>query len=162
MRSDTRWSQNTTPSHRAGEPSIIIASDLFKTTPVCPRSVVGMAPTFNGLSIGSADMATSLAFYRRLGLDIPAEADHAPHAEAVVDGGIRLMWDCGPEFPPNPGGPSLAFLCAGPEEVDAVHADLVAAGYTSKMAPWDAEWGQRYAVVLDADGYSVDLFAWMK
>jgi len=161
MRSDTRRSQNTTPSHRDGKPSIITASDLFKTTAMCARSVVGMAPTFNGISMGAGNMAASLAFYRRLGLDIPAEADNAPHAE-VEQAGVRLMWDCAPEYPPTPGGGSLAFLCASPAEVDAVHADLVSAGYTSERAPWDAEWGQRYAVVLDADGYHVDLFAWIK
>ena len=94
-------------------------------------------------------------------LDIPAEADNAPHAE-VEQAGVRLMWDCAPEYPPTPGGGSLAFLCASPAEEDAVHANLVSAGYTSERAPWDAEWGQRYAVVLDADGYHVDLFAWIK
>ena len=161
MRSDTRRSQNTTPSHRDGKPSIIIASDLFKTGGMCGRSVGRMAPTFNGISLGAGNMAASLAFYRRLGLDIPPEADHEPHAE-VEQGGVRLMWDCAPEYPPRPGGGSLAFLCADPAEVDSVHDDLVAAGYTSERAPWDAVWGQRYAVMRDADGYSVDLFAWIK
>lgn len=40
-----------------------------------------------------ADMPVALAFYRRLGLDIPADADTAPHAEAPLPGGLRLMWD---------------------------------------------------------------------
>jgi catechol 2,3-dioxygenase-like lactoylglutathione lyase family enzyme len=136
-----------------------------------------MAPIFNGIGLAAADMATSLAFYRRLGLDIPPEADHEPHSEVELPGGVRLMWDThallasiDPAFNPagkedeekKKDGPTLAFLCAGSAEVDTVHADLVAAGYRSVRPPWDAEWGQRYAVVHDPDGYQVDLFAWLK
>ena len=54
---------------------------------------------------------------------------------------------------------SLAFLCGSPAEVDAAYARITAAGYKSRKAPWDAFWGQRYAVVEDPDGNAVDLFA---
>jgi len=33
------------------------------------------------------------------------------------------------------------------------------AGYRGQQAPWDAFWGQRYAVVIDPDGNWIDLFA---
>jgi len=126
-----------------------------------------MAPTFNGIGLVVADMATSLAFYRRLGLDFPAEADREPHVEAEVGGGVRLMFDThetilsfDPDFTPGTGGGgSLAFLCADPAEVDTTHAELVKAGHRSHKEPWDAFWGQRYAVVHDPDGNTVDLFA---
>ena len=36
---------------------------------------------------------------------------------------------------------------------------LTGAGYDGALAPWDAEWGMRYAVVHDPDGTPVDLFA---
>ncbi|MEV4639293.1 VOC family protein [Actinoplanes sp. NPDC049548] len=127
-----------------------------------------MAPTFAGIGLAVADMDTSLAFYRRLGLDIPAGSEKAPHAEVTLPGGIRLMWDSHetmrsfhPDFSPAVGDSrvSLAFACADPADVDRTHAALVAAGHESHLEPWDAEWGQRYAVVLDPDGNSVDLFA---
>jgi catechol 2,3-dioxygenase-like lactoylglutathione lyase family enzyme len=128
-----------------------------------------MAPTFNAIGLAVADMATSLAFYRRLGLDLPADADTQPHVEAELPGGIRLMWDThetirsfDPDFTPSAGGPSLAFLCADPAEVDRVHAELVKAGHSIGKEPWDAEWGQRYAVVHDPDGYGIELFAWVR
>jgi uncharacterized glyoxalase superfamily protein PhnB len=54
---------------------------------------------------------------------------------------------------------SLAFDCGSPAEVDATHDVLVAAGSPSHLAPWDAFWGMRYAVVLDPDGNHVELFA---
>lgn len=36
---------------------------------------------------------------------------------------------------------------------------LVAAGHRGHLEPWDAVWGQRYAVVLDPDGCGVSLLA---
>ena len=44
-------------------------------------------------------------------------------------------------------------------EVDATYEKLVAAGYESRRAPWDAFWGQRYATLLDPDGVEVSLYA---
>lgn len=117
-----------------------------------------------------SDMAASLAFYRRLGLDIPAEADGQPHVEAALPGGLRIGWDTeetirsfDPSWtrPATGGGGRVgtAFLCDSPAEVDAVYAELTDAGYTGHLKPWDAFWGQRYAVVLDPDGCEVSLFA---
>jgi catechol 2,3-dioxygenase-like lactoylglutathione lyase family enzyme len=127
-----------------------------------------MAPTFDLIGIVVADMGKSLAFYRRLGLEIPAEADAEGHAEAALPGGLRLAWDAidvirsfSPEWTPASGGPAmaLAFRCDSPAEVDRVFADLTGAGYAVGRAPWDAFWGQRYATVHDPDGNHVDLFA---
>ena len=39
------------------------------------------------------DMARALACYRRLGLDIPAEADDRPHVEVRVANGVTLFGD---------------------------------------------------------------------
>jgi hypothetical protein len=44
---------------------------LFKTDRLRARKVFGMSPTFDAIGLAVADMATSLRFYRRLGLDIP-------------------------------------------------------------------------------------------
>ncbi|WP_405085321.1 VOC family protein [Microbispora sp. NBC_01389] len=127
-----------------------------------------MTPSFDLIGLVVADMAASLAFYRRLGLDIPPSADTEPHAEVTLGGGLRLAWDTvdtirsfDPAWKPAAGGPrmSLAFRCDGPEEVDRLYADLVEAGYPGHLPPWDAFWGQRYAVLHDPDGNGVDLFA---
>jgi catechol 2,3-dioxygenase-like lactoylglutathione lyase family enzyme len=126
-----------------------------------------MAPTFDAIGLAVADMATALAFYRRLGLDIPAEADSEPHAEVEL-AGVRLMWDTydiirsfdpGWEPPAGEARGSLAFRCADPAEVDATYATMVEAGHDGHLAPWDAPWGQRYAVLRDPDGNGVDLYA---
>ena len=120
-------------------------------------STPGPAPRLNALSIVVADMGATLAFYRRLGLDIPDGADTEMHAEALA-GDLRLLFDTRAvveSFTPV----ALAFECATPAAVDAWHADLVGAGYTSLHDPFDAVWGQRYAVIADPDGNPVDLYA---
>lgn len=127
-----------------------------------------MTPRLDAISVTTADLAASLAFYRRLGLDIPAGAESAPHVEAALPGGQRLLWDTedvvrsfDPEWTGSKGGErlGLAFLCDSPAEVDAVYAELTEAGHPGHLEPWDAVWGQRYAVVLDPDGCAVSLFA---
>ena len=128
------------------------------------------APVLNAFGIVVDDMATSLAFYRAIGLEIPAAADGEPHVEVALGDGVRLMFDTtdtirsfDPDWQPTAGGRiSLAFACADAADaaaVDAVHDRLVALGHRSHKAPWDAFWGQRYAMVRDPDGNGVDLYA---
>jgi uncharacterized glyoxalase superfamily protein PhnB len=128
-----------------------------------------MTPQLDALGIVTADMAASLAFYRRLGIDVPADADSLPHVEATLPGGLRVLWDTEETVrsfdpgwqPPRDGAGrvGLAFLCDSPREVDALYETLVAAGHEGRLKPWDAFWGQRYATVCDPDGGEVSLFA---
>jgi len=52
-----------------------------------------MTVQFDLIGLIVADMAKSLAFYRQLGLDIPAGADGEPHVEVALRGGLRLAFD---------------------------------------------------------------------
>jgi catechol 2,3-dioxygenase-like lactoylglutathione lyase family enzyme len=126
-----------------------------------------MAATLKVIGVVVADMARSLAFYRRLGLDVPAAADTEDHVEVALPGGLKLAFDTvatvrsfDPSWSPPSGSPrtGLAFACDSPAEVDKVYGELVAAGYVGHKEPWDAFWGMRYAVLHDPDGNSVDLF----
>ncbi|MGW6869374.1 VOC family protein [Streptomyces sp. NPDC054901] len=127
-----------------------------------------MTPRLDMIGIVVSDMAASLAFYRRLGLDVPAGSEGQPHVEVALPGGPRIAWDTeesirgiDPSWSRPVGGNrvELAFLCDSPAEVDAGYADLTGAGHEGHMKPWDAFWGQRYAVVLDPDGSGISLFA---
>ena len=130
-------------------------------------SLVVVKPRLAGIEIVVADMAAALAFYRVLGLDIPASADAEQHVEVDL-GGVRLLFDLpstvtsfDPTWTPPSGGHrvALAFDCGTPDGVDAVWEAVTAAGYTGHLRPWDAFWGQRYAVLHDPDGSTVDLYA---
>ena len=126
-----------------------------------------MTARFDALGVVVADIPRALAFYRRLGLEFPEGAESEQHVEATLPGGLRFMLDAeemirsiDPEWR-RPDGSSigLAFLCESAADVDAVYAELTSAGCESHKEPWDAFWGQRYAVVADPDGATVDLFA---
>jgi catechol 2,3-dioxygenase-like lactoylglutathione lyase family enzyme len=116
-----------------------------------------------------SDMAASLAFYRRVGLDVPVCSEDQPHVDVELGGGLHLAFDTEEtikSFEPGWTRPdrvghrvALAFACGSPQEVDGAWAELTAAGYEGHLAPWDAAWGMRYAVVHDPDGTPVDLFA---
>jgi uncharacterized glyoxalase superfamily protein PhnB len=43
--------------------------------------------------------------------------------------------------------------------VDAKAQELVEAGATIHLEPWDAFWGMRYASLRDPDGNAIDLYA---
>jgi catechol 2,3-dioxygenase-like lactoylglutathione lyase family enzyme len=127
-----------------------------------------MPPTPSAIGLVATDLARTLSFYRALGLDIPAEADTAPHVEVMLPGGFRLMFDpvetirsFDPEWtaPNGSARAALAFECENPTAVDEMYAEMTAAGFEGHRPPWDAFWGQRYASLRDPDGTGVDLFA---
>ena len=112
------------------------------------------------------DMTATLAFYRLIGLEIPPGAESEDHVECNANG-YRIAWDTvqlvesfgGTYHTPSGHRMSMAFLCDSPADVDATYSKIIAAGYSSVKAPWDAFWGQRYSTVQDPDGNPVDLFA---
>ena len=145
-----------------------MVSDSFKTGPRRTAYRGRMTPRFDAIGLVVSDMAASVSFYRRLGFVFPEGAEEQPHVEAELPGGIRLLLDTEETVrsfhagwrPPSGGSrASLALLCGSPSEVDAVYGELVDAGYHGELKPWDAFWGQRYAVLHDPDGNGVDLFA---
>lgn len=124
-----------------------------------------MTPQLDAFGIVVSDMARSVAFYRRLGLDFPEGSENEDHVEAQLPGGLRYMLDTedvirsfDPEWKrgESHGG---AFRCESPEEVDQAYAELLGAGATGQKEPWDAFWGQRYAQLKDPDGTVIDLYA---
>jgi catechol 2,3-dioxygenase-like lactoylglutathione lyase family enzyme len=124
-------------------------------------------PRIDAISVVSRDMQRTVAFYACLGFDFAGVDISGDHVEPrTPPGGIRLMIDgealvrslTGAE--PRPASHShFALLCDSPAEVDAVAARAAAQGFAVVREPWDAFWGQRYAVLADPDGYQVDLFA---
>jgi catechol 2,3-dioxygenase-like lactoylglutathione lyase family enzyme len=125
-----------------------------------------MTPLLNAVGIVVSDMARSLDFYRRLGLDAPDTPDEG-HVNIPLPNGLRLMLDSEeeirrfrPDWTRRPGNQlSLAVQCDTPADVDKIYSHVVGAGYQGDKDPWDAFWGQRYAQLSDPDGVPVDLYA---
>ncbi len=113
------------------------------------------------------DMGATLRFYRLLGLEIPKNVDDEPFVKVITPNGYRLSWNAesmmkeiDPEWERPSGGYriGLAFRSESPMKADEVYQKLVSAGHANRKEPWDAFWGQRYAVVEDPDGNPTDLF----
>ena len=123
-------------------------------------------PQLNAVGIVVSDMATSIGFYRLLGLDVPETPDEG-HVDTFLPNGVRFMLDSEeivksfrPDWARATGNQlSLAFECASPADVDDTYARAVDAGFEGEKQPWDAFWGQRYAQLRDPDGIPVDLYA---
>ncbi len=123
-------------------------------------------PTLNAIGIAASNMARSIAFYRALGFDVPDTPDEG-HIDTFLPNGVRFMLDSEevirsflPDWKREDGNQvSVALECASPAEVDEVYARVIAAGYEGEKEPWDAFWGQRYALLIDPDGVRVNLYA---
>lgn len=114
------------------------------------------------------DMAESVDFYRRLGLEIP---DTLPdwqkhHRAATTSGDVDLDLDSTAFAPSYNAGWSdgrsgvvVGFRLATREDVDALYAELTGAGYAGQQPPYDAFWGARYALVEDPSGNVVGLMS---
>lgn len=123
-------------------------------------------PELNALGIAVSDMARSIQFYRLVGLDVPETPDE-DHVDAFLPNGVRFMLDSEEvirsfmsEWTREDGNQiSVALECSSPTEVDEVYARVTGAGFEGEKEPWDAFWGQRYALLIDPDGVRVNLYA---
>jgi uncharacterized glyoxalase superfamily protein PhnB len=128
------------------------------------------AGKLDAVGIVVSELPRSVAFYRLLGApfaDGVEESEHG-HAEATLDGGVRLLLDTEEgikSFDPGwrrgsgQSGAALAFRCQSPADLDALYVRAIKAGAQAHKEPWDAFWGQRYAQLRDPDGNPVDLYA---
>lgn len=129
------------------------------------------SPVLNQLNLVARDFDATRAFYRRLGVDVPAGVampDGSRHAEATLANGFVLELD-NPALARlynaawrRPGGSSRAligFAVASREAVDRLYRELTAAGHEGRQPPYDTFWGARYAVVADPDGNDVGLMS---
>ena len=125
------------------------------------------------LNLVVRDMDETLAFYRRLGVEIPENIvwrtdTGAHHVDLEMPGGFSLDFDSeGLARAYNDGWHArttaertlIGFKVETREAVDERYADLVGAGYKGLQPPYDAFWGARYAIVEDPDGRQVGLMS---
>lgn len=111
------------------------------------------------------DVRRAAEFYEKLGVAMPElwEQDDVAHHVEVPDSGIglnsvELTKGYNTSWPDAP-GIVLMFHVDGRDDVDNKFAELTDAGYTAHMAPIDAFWGARYAVVDDPDGNHVGIMS---
>lgn len=121
----------------------------------------------NAVGVAFSDLAKTVAFYSALGFKFPNFSPDEDHLEPLdLEGSTRLMLDSKKlltdllSVEPKPATHShFAIEYDTPEELNQIVATLTSLNYKILKEPWDAFWGQRYAVVEDPDGYKVDLYA---
>ena len=134
-------------------------------------------PTLDQLNIVSGNVEASIAFYRRLGVDIPdtrvwrtstgphhvsaIEADSSEAATLDLDSAaFAQKWNSGWSGRGDLAGRVVVgFSVPSREEVDRLYGDMTAAGHHGLQPPFDAFWGARYAIVEDPDGIAVGLMS---
>jgi catechol 2,3-dioxygenase-like lactoylglutathione lyase family enzyme len=134
-------------------------------------------PILNQINLVCGDLDASIAFYRRLGVEIPdarvwrtpTGGHHAGAAEQSADQAIDFdldstafaqKWNAGWNGRTDlRGRVVVGFGLATRAEVDAVFRDMIGAGYRGLQEPHDAFWGARYAIIEDPDGIAVGLMS---
>jgi catechol 2,3-dioxygenase-like lactoylglutathione lyase family enzyme len=122
----------------------------------------------NQLNLVVRDFDKTLAFYRRLGVDIPERRLPGDwrHAEVQLPNGFKLeldnaeiagIYNAGWRAPGGSSRALIGFAVGTDDEVDARYADLTGAGYEGKQAPYLTFWGARYAIVADPDGNDIGI-----
>lgn len=134
-------------------------------------------PQFNQVNIVSGDLDASIAFYRRLGVDIPDDevwetesGTHHANAgrdEEPVETALDLdsatfaaIWNKGWQGRSDlKGKVVVGFRVATRDAVDRIYGAMTSAGHPGLMPPHDAFWGARYAILEDPDGVAVGLMS---
>src|SRR5579864_8103981 len=119
----------------------------------------------DAVGVTTSNMTLTIKFYSLLGFKFPDVKEDEGHVEPITsDGSARLMIDTKEIVKdiigqnPRPGNHSpFAIQYDNPKEIDDIINKVKSEGFTVIKEPWDAFWGQRYAVVEDPDGYRIDL-----
>ena len=127
---------------------------------------MGDEARFTGLNLICADVDATIAFYALLGITYGEEAiwrteTGAHHVSGVqIGSSSELELDSaalGRAYGAGDAHTLLSFAVPSREAVDKLHQRLVDAGHPSRIAPHDAFWGARFAIVEDPDGRAVGL-----
>ncbi|RME63267.1 MAG: VOC family protein [Alphaproteobacteria bacterium] len=114
-----------------------------------------MIEAISAVTLATHDMARAVAFYEKLGFHIKkggAKADFTTFRVGItsfnlIKADARRQWSWWGR---------LIFYVA---DVDAVHAQALAAGLAPDFAPADADWGERYFHITDPDGHEISFAA---
>ena len=119
-------------------------------------------PRFTMVVLLVEDLARSLAFYRRLGMVFPPDADSRRDLQLDIGDGRHFVWTTTfvrnlPDQQPSSGGSRimLEFFVEDHATVDALHMELVAAGYRSRREPFTTDFRAYMCLVDDPDGNTV-------
>ena len=119
-------------------------------------------PRFTMIVLLVESLPRSLAFYRRLGMEFPDDADERRDIGLDIGDGRTIIWsETFSQYDPDgtsPAGRSrimLEFFVEDNVAVDALYAELTAAGYQGRRAPFLTKFDAYMGLVDDPDGNTV-------
>ena len=115
------------------------------------RAPVMTVEGLNALTLGTHDMARSVAFYRALGFEIRYGGEVASFTSFIC-GASFLNLVLMPETRQWAWWGRAIFHV---DDVDACYANAIALGYATEAPPRDAVWGERYFHMTDPDGHEL-------
>jgi catechol 2,3-dioxygenase-like lactoylglutathione lyase family enzyme len=109
----------------------------------------------SAVTLVTADMAASVAFYDALGFERAHGGPEAAFTSLRIGPTSFLNLQLDPTWavPERVWGRFIVWV----DDVDAVHDRARAAGYRPTMAPSDAPWGERYFHVTDPAGHELSI-----
>jgi predicted lactoylglutathione lyase len=119
-------------------------------------------PRFTMVVLLIEDLARSLAFYRRLGVEFPPDAETKTDVQVPIGDHHQMVLTT--QFVRNdpdrhtPSGGSrivLEFFVDNRAEVDAKFVELTAAGYRGRRPPWLTSFGAYMCMIDDPDDNTV-------
>lgn len=115
----------------------------------------GHVESISAITLVTADMAASVAFYEVLGSEVVFGGVEASFTTLKLnnDQFLNLQFDAMWEPAERVWGRFILWV----DNVDAMYDAFIAAGFTPLMAPSDAVWGERYFHILDPAGHEVSI-----
>jgi catechol 2,3-dioxygenase-like lactoylglutathione lyase family enzyme len=119
-------------------------------------------PRFTMIVLLVESLPRSLAFYRRLGMEFPDDADERRDIGLDIGDGRTIIWsETFAQYDPEgaePAGRSrimLEFFVEGNAAVDTLYAELTATGFHGRRAPFLTKFDAYMGLVDDPDGNTV-------
>jgi catechol 2,3-dioxygenase-like lactoylglutathione lyase family enzyme len=106
----------------------------------------------SAVTLATADMAQSVAFYEALGFRLLYGGGDAPFTTFRVGGGylnLQLFPD------DNDGRPVWGRVVFWVRDVDVMYQRALDAGFAPTTAPTNATWGERYFHIHDPNGHEL-------
>lgn len=110
-----------------------------------------MIQSISALTLFTADMARSVAFYDAMGFRLKYGGPDAGFTSFFVGSSFLNLTTNGPAKPEIRWGRAIFHV----DDVDACHARAIAAGYKPEALPRDAPWGERFFHIRDPDGHEL-------
>jgi catechol 2,3-dioxygenase-like lactoylglutathione lyase family enzyme len=107
--------------------------------------------SLSAVTLATHDMARAIAFYRALGFEMLYGGDDAELSSFAAGSSFLNVIVAPADAAISFWGRAIFYV----DDVDALHARAVAAGFTPEAEPRDAAWGERFFHLRDPDGHEL-------